>query len=73
MVHYLTDNIRPEKEFRIKGIPAPTGAVRGETGIVRMQRQGLEIASISAILEDFDFILICVLQGSVSKFQDNQQ
>ena len=49
--------ISTPKEFRIKGIPAPTGAVRGETGIVRMQRQGLEIASISAILEDFDFDL----------------
>tara|TARA_R100000306_G_scaffold5939_9_gene8415 strand:+ start:37850 stop:39421 length:1572 start_codon:yes stop_codon:yes gene_type:complete len=49
--------INTPKEFRIKGIPAPIGAVRGETGIVRMQRQGLEIASISAILEDFDFDL----------------
>ncbi|PVW17191.1 type IX secretion system motor protein PorM/GldM [Marixanthomonas spongiae] len=49
--------ISTPKEFRIKGIPAPIGAVRGETGIVRMQRQGLEIASISAILEDFDFDL----------------
>ncbi|MAM30350.1 MAG: gliding motility protein GldM [Flavobacteriaceae bacterium] len=42
-------------KFRIKDIPAPQGAVRGETGIVRMQRNGLEIASISAVLPDFDF------------------
>ena len=43
------------QKFRIKDIPAPQGAVRGETGIVRMQRNGLEIASISAVLPDFDF------------------
>lgn len=51
------EKISTPKEFRIKGIPAPIGAVRGETGIVRMQRQGLEISTISAILEDFDFDL----------------
>lgn len=42
-------------EFRIKDIPAPVGAVRGETGLVRMERQGLEISTISAVLQDFDF------------------
>jgi len=44
--------------FRIKDIPRPTGTIRGEDGdggCVRMQRQGLEIASIGAILPDFDF------------------
>ena len=41
--------------FRIKDIPAPVGAIRGETGIVRMQRQGLEISTVSAVLPDFDF------------------
>jgi len=47
-------------EFRIKDIPRPVGTIRGETGdgaCVRMQRQGLEIASIGAMLEDFDFDL----------------
>ena len=46
--------------FRIKDIPRPTGAIRGETGdggCVRMQRQGLERSSVSAKLEDFDFDL----------------
>ena len=43
--------------FRIKDIPAPVGAIRGETGIVRMQRGGLEISTISAVLQDFDFEL----------------
>ncbi len=47
--------VRTPAEFRIKDIPAPVGAIRGETGIVRMQRQGLEISTISAVLEDFDF------------------
>lgn len=45
-------------EFRIKDIPRPTGTIRGEDGdggCVRMQRQGLEIASVGAILPDFDF------------------
>lgn len=46
-----------KSEFRIKDIPPPVGAVRGETGIVRMERGGLEIASISAVLQDFDFEL----------------
>src|SRR5690554_5656001 len=46
-----------KSEFRIKDIPPPVGAIRGETGIVRMERGGLEIASISAVLEDFDFEL----------------
>lgn len=46
--------------FRIKDIPRPTGTVRGEDGgggPIRMERQGLEIASIGATLVDFDFDL----------------
>ena len=48
------------KVFRIKDIPRPTGTIRGEDGNggpVRMQRQGLEISSIGAMLLDFDFDL----------------
>ncbi|WP_114492047.1 gliding motility protein GldM [Candidatus Ulvibacter alkanivorans] len=48
-------NISTPAVFRIKDIPAPVGAIRGETGIVRMQRQGLEISTVSAVLPDFDF------------------
>ena len=47
-------------EFRIKDIPRPVGSIRGETGnggCVRMQRQGLEISTVGALLEDFDFDL----------------
>ncbi|MBK5212045.1 MAG: gliding motility protein GldM [Flavobacteriaceae bacterium] len=46
-----------KSEFRIKDIPPPIGAIRGETGIVRMERGGLEISTVSAVLEDFDFEL----------------
>jgi gliding motility-associated protein GldM len=47
--------VSSSSEFRIKDIPAPMGAIRGETGIVRMERGGLEISTISAVLPDFDF------------------
>ncbi|OAD91687.1 gliding motility protein GldM [Aequorivita soesokkakensis] len=49
--------VRTPAEFRIKDIPPPVGAIRGETGIVRMERGGLEISTISAVLQDFDFEL----------------
>ena len=52
-----------KSEFRIKGIPAPLGTIRGESGIVRMQRGGLEISSIGALLEDFDFDLNLQVTG----------
>lgn len=41
--------------FRIKEIPRPVGTVRGDEGIVKMQRGTLEIATIGAALPDFDF------------------
>ena len=63
--------INTPREFRIKGIPAPTGAVRGETGIVRMQRQGLRLLVLAPFLKISILILIYVLQDSVLKFQDN--
>ena len=52
--------------FRIKDIPRPTGTVRGEDGnggAVRIERQGLEIASIGAVLLDFDFDLNLQVSG----------
>ncbi len=52
--------VNTTSEFRIKDIPRPTGTIRGEDGAggcVRMQRQGLEIASVGAMLADFDFDL----------------
>ncbi len=54
------------KTFRIKDIPRPTGTIRGEDGNggpVRMQRQGLEISSVGAMLLDFDFDLKLNVSG----------
>ncbi|MAQ75972.1 MAG: gliding motility protein GldM [Aquimarina sp.] len=47
--------VSDSKKFRIKDIPRPVGTVRGEDGSVKMPRNGLEIASVGAILPDFDF------------------
>jgi gliding motility-associated protein GldM len=50
-------------EFRIKDIPRPSGAVRGEAGSIKMPRRNLEVATISAMLEDFDFDLNLAISG----------
>lgn len=47
--------VSDRKVFRIKGIPGPTGTIRGEMGIVKGPKSNLEIATIGAKLEDFDF------------------
>lgn len=49
------DKVSDSKTFRIKGIPAPTGTIRGETGVVKGPKSNLEISTIGAKLEDFDF------------------
>lgn len=43
--------------FRIKDLPKPTGTVRGEDGSLTMQRNSLEISTIGAKFDDFDFEL----------------
>ncbi|WP_445381274.1 type IX secretion system motor protein PorM/GldM [Robiginitalea sp. IMCC43444] len=54
----------PSKQtFRIKDIPRPSGAIRGETGSVKMPKKNLEISTISAVLEDFDFDLNLAVSG----------
>jgi gliding motility-associated protein GldM len=54
----------PSKQtFRIKDIPRPSGAMRGETGSVKMPKKNLEISTISAVLEDFDFDLNLAVSG----------
>lgn len=40
--------------FRIKGLPAPTGKIRGEVA-AKGAKSNLEVCTISAELEDFDF------------------
>lgn len=49
--------ISTKSEFRIKDIPRPGGTVRGESGSIKMPRRNLEISTIGAMLEDFDFDL----------------
>lgn len=55
--------ISTRSEFRIKDIPRPTGSVRGETGSVSMPKGNLEISTIGAQLEDFDFDLNLQVSG----------
>jgi len=43
-----------KKAFRIKGLPAPTGKIRGEVA-ASGPKSNLETCSVSASLEDFDF------------------
>jgi gliding motility-associated protein GldM len=43
------------KTFRIKGIPGPTGTIRGEMGVVKGPKSSLEISTVGAKLLDFDF------------------
>jgi len=50
-------------EFRIKDIPRPAGSVRGEAGSTQMPRKNLEISTVGALLEDFDFDLNLAVSG----------
>ncbi|PLB18098.1 MAG: Gliding motility protein GldM [Flavobacteriaceae bacterium FS1-H7996/R] len=43
--------------FRIKDLPKPTGTIRGEDGAIKMQRNALEISTVGAKFDDFDFEL----------------
>nr|WP_299387825.1 gliding motility protein GldM [Allomuricauda sp.] len=55
--------ISTKSEFRIKDIPRPGGTVRGEAGSVKMPRRNLEISTVGAMLEDFDFDLNLAVSG----------
>ena len=50
-------NVGDKATFRIKDLPKPTGTIRGEDGAVKMQRNSLEISTIGAKFDDFDFEL----------------
>lgn len=50
-------------EFRIKDIPRPAGTVSKQDGSVKMPRGNMEIATIGAMLEDFDFDLNLAVSG----------
>lgn len=50
-------------EFRIKDIPRPGGTIRGESGSAKMPRKNLEVSTVGALLEDFDFDLNLKVSG----------
>lgn len=56
-------NITTRSEFRIKDIPRPSGSIRGESGSVSMPKNNLEISTVGALLEDFDFDLNLAVSG----------
>lgn len=47
-------SVSDKKVFRIKGLPAPTGKIRGEVQ-AKGSKSNLEVCTISADMEDFDF------------------
>ncbi len=53
----LPDNskVSDKKVFRIKSIPAPTGCIGGEFGVVKGAKSRLEVSQVSAKMLDFDF------------------
>jgi gliding motility-associated protein GldM len=57
VVGTLPDNsiVSDRKTYRIKGIPGPSGTIRGEMGTVKGPKSSLEISTIGAKLVDFDF------------------
>ena len=57
------ESVNDRAKFRIKDLPRPTGTLRGESGLIKMQRNSLEISTIGAKFEDFDFELPLNVSG----------
>ncbi len=55
----VSDNAK----FRIKDLPKPTGTVRGEDGSLKMAKNSLEISTVGAKFDDFDFELPLKVTG----------
>jgi len=55
--------ISSRSEFRIKDIPRPAGSLAKQTGSVKLPRKNVEISTVGAILEDFDFDLNLKVSG----------
>ncbi|GAB5476301.1 MAG: gliding motility protein GldM [Maribacter sp.] len=49
--------VSSKSEFRIKDIPRPSGSISKQTGSLKLPRKNVEIATVGAMLEDFDFDL----------------
>ena len=52
-----------KRVFRIKGIPGPSGTIRGEMGVVKGPKSNLQVATIGAKLVDFDFEVGLTVEG----------
>ena len=50
-------SVADKATFRIKDIPKPTGTIAGQMDDVKLPKNTVEIATIGAVLEDFDFEL----------------
>ncbi|WP_419212669.1 gliding motility protein GldM [Maribacter sp. X9] len=55
--------ISSNSEFRIKDIPRPEGSVSKQTGSLKLPKRNVEISTIGAGLEDFDFDLDLAVSG----------
>ncbi len=55
--------VSSKSEFRIKDIPRPSGALGKQTGSAKLPRKNVEISTIGALLEDFDFDLNLKVSG----------
>ncbi|MGO4920150.1 gliding motility protein GldM [Maribacter spongiicola] len=56
-------SVSSNSEFRIKDIPRPEGSVSKQTGSIKLPKRNVEIATIGAGLEDFDFDLNLAVSG----------
>ncbi|WP_308990651.1 gliding motility protein GldM [Mariniflexile litorale] len=56
-------NVSDKATFRIKDLPKPTGTIRGEDGSIKMQRNALDISTVGAKFDDFDFELPLSVTG----------
>ncbi len=55
--------------FRIKDIPKPAGQIAGQVGTAKLPRKNVEIGTIEAVLEDFDFDLPLTVTGFKMKVE----
>ena len=55
--------VSSRSEFRIKDIPRPSGTVSKQAGSLKLPRKNVEIATVGAMLEEFDFDLNLKVSG----------
>jgi gliding motility-associated protein GldM len=60
-------SVSSSQDFRIKDIPSPSGAIRKQSGYVKMPSSSLENSTVSAELPDFDFDLSLNTSGFTIK------